>query len=200
MNRFEQMYEGTPPWEIGRAQPAIVRLVDSGRVRGRVLDVGCGTGENAMYAASRGLAVLGVDSALRAVERARAKAVLRGVEPRFAVQDALSLDELQETFDSVIDSGLFHMLSDGQRAAYVRSLATVLKPASMVYLLCFSDEEPGSEGPRRVTVEELVETFRMPFAVERLERTRFANRLSSRGAVAWLASICYIGRPISSNV
>ena len=66
-NPFDAMYQRTPPWEIGHPQPAIVRAIDAGRVRGAFLDVGCGTGENALYAAARGIAVVGLDASPRAI-------------------------------------------------------------------------------------------------------------------------------------
>lgn len=198
---FDRMYEETPPWETGSPQPAIAALVHEGAVRGRVLDIGCGTGENALLAASRGLEVVGVDGASRAIESARAKASERGVEARFLVGDALDLpaSALGGRFDTVIDSGLFHTFSDDARVAYLRSLSSVLVPGASLFVLCFSDAEPNWGGPRRVTRDELLRTFRTPFAVERIEEVRYANRLSPDGSAAWLARVIHIGRALSSG-
>ena len=115
------------PWDIGRPQPAFVRLADGGLLRGRVLDAGCGTGEHALLAAARGADAVGVDISPRAIGQARRKAAERGLAVRFEVGDALSLDELGLTFDTVIDSGLFHVFDDADRARYVASLASVLR-------------------------------------------------------------------------
>jgi SAM-dependent methyltransferase len=82
------------PWDIGRPQPAFVRLADEGRLTGRLLDAGCGTGENALLAASRGADVTGIDVAPTAIARARAKASERGLTARFEVADALDLGRL----------------------------------------------------------------------------------------------------------
>ena len=68
--------------------------------------------------------------------------------------DALTLKDWPERFDSVIDSGLFHVFSDDDRRRYVEGLAHVLKPGGRLFLLCFSDEEPGTQGPRRVSQKE----------------------------------------------
>jgi len=67
--------------------------------------------------------------------------------------DALALKEIPELFDNMIDSGLFHVFSDDDRQKYVAGLATVLKAGGRLFLMCFSDEEPGTEGPRRVSKE-----------------------------------------------
>src|ERR1700729_3980451 len=136
-------------WEIGRPQPAFVRLADEGRLTGRLLDAGCGTGENALLAASRGADVSGIDIAPTAIERARAKASERGLTVRFEVADAIDLGRLSLTVDTVIDSGVFHVFGDDDRSRYVASLAAVLRPAGACYLMCFSDRQPGNWGPRR---------------------------------------------------
>ena len=68
----------------------------------------------------------------------------------FLVKDALTLKDWTERFDNVIDSGLFHVFSDEDRLRYVEGLATILKPGSSLFLMCFSNEEPGTKGPRRV--------------------------------------------------
>jgi ubiquinone/menaquinone biosynthesis C-methylase UbiE len=97
---FEWAYRnGVPPWDIGRPQPAIVRLAEQGLIAGDVIDLGCGTGENALYLASRGLAIVGVDAAPTAITQAQEKARLRGSSATFIVADALGLDVLGRVFD-----------------------------------------------------------------------------------------------------
>jgi cyclopropane fatty-acyl-phospholipid synthase-like methyltransferase len=80
------------------------------------------------------------------IERAKRKAAERGVSATFLVKDAMTLKEWTERFDTVIDSGLFHVFSDEDRRCYVEGLATVLKPGGTLILLCFSDEERGRRG------------------------------------------------------
>src|ERR1039457_3090205 len=82
-----------PPWDIGRPQPAFVRLARSGLLCGRVLDVGCGTGEHALLAAAHGADAMGVDVSPRAVEQARGKAAARDVDAHGA--DAMGVDVSQ---------------------------------------------------------------------------------------------------------
>ena len=186
---FEASYAGTPPWDIGRAQPVFVRLADAGAVEGRVLDSGCGTGENALMLAERGLDVAGVDAAPTAIAAAQQKAADRGLAARFVVWDALRLGELGEQFDTVIDSGLFHVFDDERRAQYVEALAAVVRPGGRYVLCCFSDRQPGDWGPRRVHQEEIRATFARGWQVESIEAARFDTNLDPPFAEAWLATI-----------
>ena len=123
---FEQLYTGQPRWETGRPQKALLAVAD--RITGSVLDSGCGTGENALFFASRGQKVTGIDFLAEPINLARQKAVERGLTATFLIVDALALKELPEVFDSVIDSGLFHVFGDDDRRRYVEGLASVLKP------------------------------------------------------------------------
>ncbi|HET9080600.1 MAG TPA: class I SAM-dependent methyltransferase [Trebonia sp.] len=179
------------PWDIGRPQPAFARLADEGRLSGRLLDVGCGTGENALHAASRGAEVTGIDVAPAAIARARAKASERGLTVRFEVADALDLGRLALTADTVIDSGVFHVFGDDDRARYVASLAAALRPAGAYYLMCFSDRQPGTWGPRRVREEELRAAFSDGWAIESITAGTFEiNPMDGMTQVqAWLAVI-----------
>lgn len=124
---FDSDYAGTPSWDIGRPQPAMLALARTGAWRGRVLDVGCGTGEHALLAASLGCDATGVDSAPAAVARAIAKAEARGLPARFVVGNALDLPD-QGVLDTVVDSGLFHVFDDEQRQHYVESLYRAMRP------------------------------------------------------------------------
>src|ERR1700722_15413413 len=147
-----------PPWDIGRPQPAILRLANEGAFAGAVLDAGCGTGENALHIASRGLPVLGVDVAETALAIARAKAIDRGIEVAFVAADALRLERLGGAFDPGRDCGLFHTFDGAERSAYVASLASVTEHDGTLYVLCFSDGGPDT-GPHPVSREDLRAAF-----------------------------------------
>ncbi|HVH65603.1 MAG TPA: methyltransferase domain-containing protein [Candidatus Acidoferrum sp.] len=187
VDRFDSSYLGTPPWDIGRPQPAIRRLAETGQIIGLVLDVGCGTGENALYLAEQGHEVVGIDGAPRAIRKARAKAKARGLSMRFDVGDALNLPVPERPFDTVIDSGLFHVFSDDERARFRDSLAAVIRPGGTYYLMCFSEHEPGSWGPRRVTQAEIRSTFLKGWRVNRIAASAFETNIGT--TLAWLASI-----------
>lgn len=171
---FENIYAGQPRWEIGMPQKVFLDVAD--RITGSILDSGCGTGENALYFASRGQKVTGIDFLAEPIQRAKTKAAERGLTPTFRVMDALALKELPEVFDSVIDSGLFHVFGDEDRRRYVEGLASVLKPGGRLFLLCFSDAEPGEQGPRRVSRREIEDSFSQGWVVESIEPTRFVVR------------------------
>jgi cyclopropane fatty-acyl-phospholipid synthase-like methyltransferase len=179
------------PWDIGRPQPAFARLADEGRLTGRLLDAGCGTGENALLAASRGADVIGIDIAPTAIARARAKASARGLTARFEVADALDLGRLSLSVDTVIDSGVFHIFGDDDRARYVASLAAALQPTGACYLMCFSDRQPGTWGSRRIRADELRAAFSDGWAVESITAdTLEVNPMEGMTQVhAWLAVI-----------
>jgi len=186
---FHQVYEGKAPWDIGRPQPAFVKLADTGKIKGSVLDVGSGTGDNALLFAEHGHYVLGIDMAPTAVEIARKKAASRGLDAAFRVADALELQQLERTFDTVLDSGLFHIFSNEERLLYVTSLVHVTRPGGFYYLLCFSDLEPQNGGPRRIRQDEIREAFSSGWTVQSIQEERFEDNLRENGARAWLAAI-----------
>ncbi len=188
-NDFEASYAGTAPWDAGHPQPAFGRLVADGRLHGRVLDAGCGTGEHALMAAQAGCESTGIDFAPSAIRLAIAKAETRGIDARFLVWDALDLASLGEQFDAVLDCGLFHTFDDEDRAPLVASLASALRPGGTYYMLCFSEDEPGDWGPRRVTQQEIRDVFADGWRVEAIEPAELDITIRDEPARAWFATI-----------
>ena len=191
---WDAAYTGSvaAPWDIGRPQPAFLRLAESALLTGRVLDAGCGTGEHTLLAARFGAEAIGVDVSARAIEQARDKAATRGIKARFQVADALNLTDLGLTFDTIIDSGVFHVFDDVSRARYVASLASVLRPGGHCHLMCFSDRQPGTAGPRRVTEAELRAAFSDGWTTVSIEPDAFDVNSGIFGTAtvqAWLADI-----------
>ena len=181
---------GPAPWDIGRPQPAVVRLASAGAFAGAVLDAGCGTGENALLVASLGLSVLGVDVAATALAIARAKAKDRALDVAFVAVDAFGLERLEQKFDTVLDCGLFHTFDCDERLGYVTSLASVTGPGATLYVLCFSNE--GSDiGPHPVSEQELRIAFHSGagWRVAAIQPDRLETRYHADGAPAWFATI-----------
>jgi len=216
MTFFDNAYEGVPTWDIGRPQGAVVRLVEAGDIEGAVIDIGCGTGENALFLAKRGHQVVGVDLAHAAIDRAVAKArgrqspVAPGERPNplapgerpnplapgeqpgsvtFQVHDALELETLGRTFDTGLDVGCFHTLQPHDRRRYAASLRAVLRAGGRALLLCWSDRNPFGYGPERVTRPAIRAAFRDGWEVESIEPEILDTRLPAGEVQAWLARL-----------
>lgn len=186
-------HHGPAPWDIGRPQPAIVRLASTGALTGPVLDVGCGTGENSLHIASLRLSVLGVDVAETALGMARKKAATLGspVTVDFAAADAFHLEHLGRTFQTVLDCGLFHTFDAHERTKYVASLASVTERNGVLYVLCFSEHGPNT-GPHPIRQEELRAAFtsNSGWNMGAIEPAHIQTRFyDDNGAPAWLATI-----------
>lgn len=147
---FDKLYRGEPaiegapqptgvPWDIRQAQPRLMELEALGGISGEVLDIGCGLGDNAIYLASRGHSVTGLDGSPTAIEKARDRAAQAGVSVNFNVADATSLTGYEGRFDTVVDSALYHCLDDDGRHAYAASLYRATRPGAKWHLFCFSD-------------------------------------------------------------
>jgi ubiquinone/menaquinone biosynthesis C-methylase UbiE len=190
MSFFNEAYFGTPPWDIGRPQREFVKLADEGEITGDVIDLGCGTGENALMFAARGNKVVGIDSAPLAIAKAKAKAKERGSSAKFMVADALDLASLQTAFDVATDCGLFHTFSNKERGLFEKSLRSILTPGGKYIMLCFSEQEPADwGGPRRVTRDEIVKTFQPGWKVDSITPARFEAFHLGEGGRAWLSHL-----------
>ena len=182
--------DGPAPWDVGRPQPAVVRMASEGGFAGTVLDAGCGTGENALHLASLGLSVLGVDVAETALAIARESADDRRIEVEFVAADAFRLERLGRTFDTVLDCGLFHTFDADERPGYVASLTSVTQHDGTLYVLCFSDDGPDA-GPHPVSQDELRAAFSPStgWNLTAIERDRIQTRYHDDGAPAWIATM-----------
>lgn len=195
---FENLYAGKAPWDIGKPQRAFIDVAN--QISDLVLDAGCGTGDTALFLASRGNTVTGFDFLEEPIKRAKRKAAERGLSVTFLVKDALTLRDWSERFDNAIDSGLFHVFSDEDRKQYVAGLAAVLRQGGRLFLMCFSDEEPEGQGPRRISKKELHDAFAQGWKVESIQPTRFETRtdltdftFSEGGPKAWFVVIRHVG-------
>jgi cyclopropane fatty-acyl-phospholipid synthase-like methyltransferase len=191
---FETAYAKLPPWDIGKPQREFVDVAE--RLTGSILDAGCGTGENALFFAARGCKVTGFDFLEEPIRQAKQKATERGITATFLVKDALALKDWNERFDNAIDSGLFHVFSDEDCKLYVEGLHTVLKPGGHLFLLCFSDAEPGTQGPRRISKQMIYDSFRDGWEMESVTPSRYETRpefvgsyFSADGPKAWFAIV-----------
>ena len=173
---WDQTYreQTAPPWDTGFPSAQLRQLVESGTVRPcRVLDLGCGTGTNAIYLAQKGFDATGVDISPVAVEKAQAKAQAAGVKTDFVCSSVLELPDLGDLFGFVFDCGCFHVLEKTQRGAFVDQVVRVMRLGGVMFLLCGNSKEPLNPGPPTVSEEELRATFSRDFAIEWIREFRF---------------------------
>lgn len=150
---FDALYRGespaegvpgttTPPWDTKAPKENVIGWHEQGLVRGAVLDVGCGLGDNAVYLARQGFTVTGVDISATALITAERRAADAHVDVRFAVADATELAGYTDAFDTVIDSGMFHCLAPADRPRYAAAAHRATRADATVLLSCFSDANP----------------------------------------------------------
>ncbi len=188
--KFRGAYKGHPPWDISGPQPALREIAD--QLTGKLLDAGCGTGENALYFACLGRVVVALDFVQQPLKQAAIKAKERGLTLETRQGDALQLASWNDQFDGILDSGLFHTFSDEHRPRYVQGLWHVLRPQGRIALLCMSDREPAGNGPRRVSQSELKACFQQGWHIDSITPVIFQVRddlptgyFSPEGPHAW---------------
>jgi cyclopropane fatty-acyl-phospholipid synthase-like methyltransferase len=99
--------------------------------------------------------------------------------------DAQRLTDLGLSYDTVLDSGLFHIFDDAERATYIENVRSVLTPGGRYLMLCFSDQEPGEQGPRRVTRDDITTTFADGWRIDALEPTTLDSPAGPAAIRAW---------------
>ncbi|GGU87337.1 SAM-dependent methyltransferase [Streptomyces albospinus] len=184
----EELYASPSPWDIGRPQPALQAMAETGEIRGRVLDAGCGTGEHALMAAALGCEVTGVDLATNALEIARRKARNRRPAVRFLRHDARGLATLGETFDTVLDCGLFHVFTGDNRAADVAGLRSIIRSGGRFFMLGFSDAEP-AEWQHKLSRDEIIASFADGWRIDSLEPATIDSRTRPAHVRAWCLTL-----------
>lgn len=152
---IDEIYRKTPldqiPWNEETPPAALVALVDSHVIDPcRAIDLGCGTGNYAIYLASRGFDVTGVDSAPTAIKFAKENAMKKGVKCTFLVADVLGdLENVTGTFDFAYDWELLHHIFPDKRERYVANVHRLLNPKGKYLSLCFNERDPAFGGPSK---------------------------------------------------
>jgi SAM-dependent methyltransferase len=179
----ENYASGELPWDTGEPEPVLVEFVNSGRVApSRALEIGAGTGTNAIWLAERGFDVLGIDVAPLAVEQATAKLAGRDLHCRFAALDFLAAAP-EGSFDFAFDRGCFHVFDElEERSRFAAHVAAILSPGGLWLSLIGSTEGPPREfGPPRRSAREVILAIEPALEIQELRAAEFHGH----GAKAW---------------
>lgn len=166
---WEKIYqEKSTPWDAGQPKPFIAKIVERGKVKPCLaLDIGCGTGNETIYLAKRGFNVTGIDISENAIEIAKEKAKIEGVECEFIALDFLNL-KLEKKFDFALDCACFHFLEEQEREKYVEKVSSLLNSGALFLLIVSSDKE-SFKGPFQFSKQEIQDLFSEAFEIESIK-------------------------------
>lgn len=188
LERWDRAYRGgqMPGWDVGRPDSILREVVQAKIITpGRTVELGCGTGTNAVYLAQQGFEVSAIDIAPTALGMAEKKAAAAGVKVRWLLADVLAPPRMAPA-DFIFDRGCYHGVRQSNAAGYVAALRRLSRPGTRVLILAGNANEPRTGGPPRVTEEQLRTDFSADFEFEWLKTTRFDTRQEDRaGALAW---------------
>ncbi|CAK8713362.1 Thiopurine S-methyltransferase (TPMT) [Candidatus Electrothrix laxa] len=156
---WDKRYEESDlPWDSGKPDIALTNLVAQWPVcTGKVLDIGCGTGTNAIWLAQQGFEVTGLDISTSAISMAKKKCAEHRVQCKLLADNFLTNPPEPGQFDLIFDRGCFHSLKGNkEQPAFVRQAAVCLKPNSLwLSLLGNKDQEADKKGPPRMSATEI---------------------------------------------
>ena len=198
---MDRIYKNIPqemiPWNVETPPEALVDVVESGKVRPcRAIDLGCGTGNYAIYLAATGFDVTGVDLSPTAIEIAKENAAKKGVKCRFIVADILGdLHEIKETFDFAYDWEVLHHIFPEERKRYVDNVTRLLNSGGKYMSACFSedDREFGGAGKYVRTqldtvlylssTDELRELFEPCFNILEIKKLEISSKFGTHAGI-----------------
>ena len=184
---------GAAPWETKHPSTELQRVIAEEKLQPcRTIELGCGTGINAVWLAQQGFDVTAVDISPRAIEKARRRAAEAGVQIRFAVADVLDLKEVSDTYAFFFDRGCYHVVREFDVQAYLRTLRQLTVPGSLGLVIAGNARETYEDGPPVVTEEELRGELPPVFEIVQLHEFYF-DRLEERG-IRYPAWSCLVRR------
>jgi methyl halide transferase len=178
---WEEYYRsGNPPWDTGRTSSELIRIVESEHINPcRAIELGCGTGTNAVWLAQHGFEVTAIDLVPLAIERAIDRAAKAGVKIRFLSHDLLALPDLGEPFDFLFDRGCYHAVRRENATGYLDAIDRLLRPGATGLILAGNAKEPQDPGPPVVSEEELRSELGSRFEIVALREFRFDDALGT---------------------
>lgn len=173
-NWEEHYRSGTPPWDSGRPSNELIRVVEAEHINPcRAIELGCGTGTNAVWLAQHGFDVTAVDLVPLAIEQAIDRAAKAGVKNRFLSLDLLSLPDLGAPFDFLFDRGCYHAVRRENATGYLDAIDRLLRPGATALILAGNAKEPLDPGPPVVSEDELRSELGSRFEIVALREFRF---------------------------
>jgi ubiquinone/menaquinone biosynthesis C-methylase UbiE len=181
---FNSVYKDVPPWDIGAPQPAMAAILEKFPPLNPILDIGCGSGDLAIYLAKIGHQAVGIDFVESAITNAQNK--IGSLPPEteqllnFQVADALKLSLLQKKFGAIVDSGFYHLFNSDQCDQLIDEIASTLLPNGCYYLHEFSIEFPVPNVPRQIMADELQARFTADkgWRIKEIQSVEFLSRVA----------------------
>jgi len=188
IDRWDRVYRksGPAPWDVGKPATELVKAVEKGTLKpGKAVVLGCGTGTNAIYLASKGFTVTAIDVAPTALTLAEAKAYKARVSVRWVLASVLAPPKLGP-FDVMFDRGCYHGVRRVNAKGFVAAAAAMCKPGGKFLIIAGNANEARHYGPPRVKEKEIRDEFAPSFDIESLRETRFDTRTAGgKGPLAW---------------
>jgi methyl halide transferase len=189
--------QGTPPWDAGRPHAELVRVVEDGLIpRGSVLELGCGTGADAVYLARQGFDVTAVEISPIALERARVRAEREDALVHFVLDDVFPFAPGCGPFDLVYDAGFYHFVRRRQIDRFIDLLWRVTRPGSHYFCLAGAGGRTGEGGPPQVDEDDIHDELGRLFETVHLRRCRLEGASREAGYPAWS---CLMRRPTAGR-
>jgi methyl halide transferase len=173
------------PWDSGIASKELIRVLDEEKIMPcRAVELGCGTGTNSVYLASRGFDITGMDCSPVALEQARKKAAAAGSDAKFLEADLCRVNLQLEPFDFIFDRGCYHSVRRVDIAGFLRTLRQFSKPGTRYLMLAGNANEEGP-GPPRVHEHEIRIDLEGLFEIQFIREFRFEVTDPPEGFLAW---------------
>ncbi len=191
---WDAMYrDGRPPWETGEVASELVRALDEGLIEPcSTIELGCGTGADAVHLAKRGFEVTGVDSSPLAVEQARHRGRRAGVPVCFVLDDVFDFAQTAGQFDLIYDAGFYHSIRGLDLSRFIDMLWRITRPGSLYLALIGSTGEEAAGGPPQVSEQEIRFELTRLFDIVNLRPGRFESPNRPEGYLGWS---CLMQRP-----
>lgn len=171
-DEWEKIYKDkSTPWDTNSPDNLLVKLVEKNKIKPcKVIDFGCGTGNEAIFLAKKGFSVTAIDISKNAIREAKRRAKESGVKCKFLAKDIIDIST-KEKYNFGIDRCCFHFIGAEKRSVYLKNLSSILKPDSF-FILTVSSDKDTVPGPNQFSRKEIREFFSQDFKILRIRLTK----------------------------